>query len=116
MQFCYDADYIRYFLPMSGSCWYYGTYGNFQTERNVDYIQQLVEEKNLNERGYFIYHAVGNDDVVRSQTIWQAEEMLSRDGVFPPEHYVFYQKEGGQHDFEAVQEFMFHALPLFFPK
>ena len=116
MQFCYDADYIRYFLPMSGSSWYYGTYGNFQTERNVDYIQQLVEEKNLNERGYFIYHAVGTDDVVRSQTIWQAEEMLSRDGVFPPEHYMFYQKEGGQHDFEAVQEFMFHALPLFFPQ
>jgi len=42
--------------------------------------------------------------------------MLSREGVFPPEHYVFYQKEGGQHDFEAVQEFMFHALPLFFPQ
>ena len=116
MQFCYDADYIRYFLPMSGSSWYYGTYGDFQTERNVDYIQQLVAEKNLNERGYFIYHAVGTDDVVRSQTIWQAEEMLSRDGVFPPEHYVFYQKDGGQHDFEAVQEFMFHALPLFFPQ
>lgn len=114
MQFCYDADYIRYFLPMSGSSWYYGTYGDFQTEKNVDFIQELVEEKNLNERGYFIYHAVGTDDVVRSQTIWQAEEMLSRDGVFPPEHYVFYQKEGGQHDFEAVQEFMFHALPLFF--
>lgn len=59
---------------------------------------------------------MGTDDVVRSQTIWQAEEMLSRDGAFPPEHYVFYQKDGGQHDFEAVQEFMFHALPLFFPK
>ncbi len=116
MQFCYDADYIRYFLPMSGSSWYYGTYGDFQTVRNVDFIQQLVAEKNLNERGYFIYHAVGTDDVVRSQTIWQAEEMLSRDGAFPPEHYVFYQKDGGQHDFEAVQEFMFHALPLFFPK
>jgi endo-1,4-beta-xylanase len=25
LQFCYDTDYIRYFLPMSGSCWYYGT-------------------------------------------------------------------------------------------
>ena len=80
----------------------------------MDFIQQLVEKNNLNERGYFIYHAVGTQDVVRSQTIRQAEEMLSRDGVFPPEHYVFYQKVGGRHDFEAVQEFMFHALPLFF--
>lgn len=30
LQFCYDYDYIRYFLPMSGSSWYYGTYGDFQ--------------------------------------------------------------------------------------
>ena len=114
MEFCHDTDYIRYFLPMSGSSWYYGTYGDFQTVRNVDYVQQIVEENDLNERGYFIYHAVGTEDVVKSQTLMMAEEMLSRDGVFPPEHYMFYQKEGGHHDFDAVQEFMFNALPLFF--
>ena len=114
MEFCYDTDYIRYFLPMSGSSWYYGTYGDFQTVRNVDYVQQIVEENDLNERGYFIYHAVGTEDVVKSQTLMMADEMLSRDGVFPPEHYVFYQKAGGHHDFDAVQEFMFNALPLFF--
>ncbi len=114
MEFCHDADYIRYFLPMSGSSWYYGTYGDFQTVRNVDYVQRIVEENDLNERGYFIYHAVGTEDVVKSQTLMMADEMLSRDGVFPPEHYVFYQKAGGHHDFDAVQEFMFNALPLFF--
>ena len=114
MEFCHDTDYIRYFLPMSGSSWYYGTYGDFQTVRNVDYVQQIVEENDLNERGYFIYHAVGTEDVVKSQTLMMADEMLSRDGVFPPEHYVFYQKAGGHHDFDAVQEFMFNALPLFF--
>ena len=101
---------------MSGSSWYYGTYGDFQTVRNVDYVQQIVEENDLNERGYFIYHAVGTEDVVKSQTLMMADEMLSRDGVFPPEHYMFYQKEGGHHDFDAVQEFMFNALPLFFPQ
>ena len=116
MEFCHDTDYIRYFLPMSGSSWYYGTYGDFQTVRNVDYVQQIVEENGLNERGYFIYHVVGTEDVVKSQTLMMADEMLSRDGVFPPEHYVFYQKAGGHHDFDAVQEFMFNALPLFFPQ
>ena len=114
MEFCHDTDYIRYFLPMSGSSWYYGTYGDFQTVRNVDYVQQIVEENGLNERGYFIYHAVGTEDVVKGQTLMMADEMLSRDGVFPPEHYMFFQKESGHHDFDAVQEFMFNALPLFF--
>ena len=99
---------------MSGSSWYYGTYGDFQIKRNVDHIEEVVRDRNLNERGYFIYHAVGTQDAVKSQSLMMADEMLSRNGVFPPEHYVFYQKEGGFHDFDAVQEYLYNALPLFF--
>ena len=114
LQFCYDTDYIRYFLPMSGSCWYYGTYGDFQIEKNVDFIEQLVKDNNLNERGYFIYHAVGTQDAVKSQSIDMAEEMLERSDVFTREHYMFHLKDDGYHDFDAVQEYLYNALPLFF--
>lgn len=115
LQFCYDYDYIHYFLPMSGSSWYYGTYGDFQIEKNVDFIEQLVKDNNLKERGYFIYHAVGTNDTVKSQSIDMADEMLTRE-IFTPEYYVFYQKDGGYHDFNAVQEYLYNALPLFFDK
>ena len=114
LQFCYDSDYIRYFLPMSGSCWYYGGYGDFQIENNVDFIEQLVKENQLDERGYFIYHGVGTNDTVKYQSEAMAEEMLSRNDIFTPEHYVFYQREGGQHDHNSCREFMYNALPLFF--
>lgn len=114
LEFCYDSDYIRYFLPMSGSCWYYGTYGDFQIERNVDFIEQLVKEKDLDERGYLIYHTTGTRDAVKSQTQMQAEEMLERNDIFTPEHYLYYQKEGGLHDFDAVREYLYNALPVFF--
>ncbi len=113
LQFCYDYDYIRYFLPMSGSSWYYGTYGDFQIEKNVDSIESLVKDNDLDSRGYFIYHAVGMQDQVRSQSIDMANEMLSRE-IFTPNHYVFYQKEGGVHDHNAVREFIYNALPYFF--
>ena len=113
LQLCYNSDYIYYFLPMSGSSWYYGTYGDFQIERNVDFIENLVKKKDLDGRGYFIYHAVGTNDSVKSQSIDMADEMLKRD-IFTKEHYVFYQKDGGYHDFEAVQEYLYNALPLFF--
>ena len=113
LQFCYDYDYIHYFLPMSGSCWYYGTYGDFRFKQNVDFIEQLVKDNDLDERGYFIYHAVGTNDSVKSQSIDMSKEMLSRD-IFTPDHYVFYQKDGGYHDFNAVQEYLYNALPLFF--
>ncbi len=89
--FCYAYDYVHYFLPMSGSSWYFGIYGDFQTVRNVDFIQQLIEENDLNERGYFVYEGVGTEDVVKSQTLMQMDEMFSRGDVFPPEHIVFYQ-------------------------
>lgn len=112
--FVHDYDYVRYFLPMSGSSWYYGGYGDFQTGKNVDYIEQLVKDNDLETKGYFIYHAVGTQDSVKSQTLMQAEEMLTRDDVFTPKHYVFYQKEGGIHDYNAAQEFIYNALPLFF--
>lgn len=114
LQFCYDSDYIRYFLPMSGSCWYYGGYGDFQIEKNVDFIQQLIQDNDLDERGYFIYHGVGTNDTVKSQSIDMAEEMLSRSDIFTPDHYVFYQREDGQHDHVSCREFMYNALPLFF--
>ena len=114
LQFCYDADYIRYFLPMSGSSLFYGSFSDFQTERNVDHIEEVVRGKNLNVRGYFIYHAVGTLDHLQSQSVVMAEEMLAREGAFSPEHYVFRQKEGGRHDFDAVQEYLYNALPLFF--
>lgn len=114
LEFCYDYDYIRYFLPMSGSSWYYGTYGDFQIKKNVDHIEQLVKEHALEDKGYFIYHAVGTQDAVKSQSIDMAKEILERGTVFTADHYVFYQKEGGYHDLDAVQEYLYNALPLFF--
>ena len=74
----------------------------------------MVKDNGLDERGYFIYHAVGTNDAVKSQSIDMAEEMLERSDVFTPKHYVFYQKDGGYHDFDAVQEYLYNALPLFF--
>ena len=114
MMFCYSYDYIEYFLPMSGSCWYYGGYGDFQTEKNVDFIEQLVNDNDLGKRGYFIYQAVGTNDTLKEQTVDMAKEMLSRSDVFTPDQYVFYQKESGQHDYYSAVEFMYNALPLFF--
>lgn len=98
---------------MSGSCWYYGGYGDFQFGRNVDFIEQLVADNGLNERGYFIYHAVGTDDAVKSQSLGMADEMTPR-AAFTPDHYVFRQKDGGRHDLDAVQEYLYNALPHFF--
>ena len=114
LQFCENSEYIRYFLPMSGSCWYYGGYGDFQIERNADHLEEVIREGDLEEKGYFIYFAVGTNDGVKGQSLDFADELLSRTEIFTPEHFAFYQKEGGYHDRDAAQEFIYNALPLFF--
>lgn len=35
---------------MSGSCWHCGTYGDFQIEKNVDFIEQLVSRRVAKEQ------------------------------------------------------------------
>lgn len=114
MQFCYNNDYIRYFLPMSGSCWYYGGFGDFQIERNAGHMEQLIKDNGLDEKGDFIYFTVGTNDDVKSQSIDFADELLARSDTFTLDHFVFYQKDGGYHDRAAVQEYIYNALPLFF--
>lgn len=114
MQFCYNYDYIRYFVPMSGACWYYGGYGDYQPAETCDFFERLIEENDLNERGYFIYACTGTRDAVLDQVEIQMREMLKRSDVFTPEHVVYYKKQGGVHDFNAVQEYVYNALPVFF--
>ena len=114
LQLYHDADYIRWFLPMSGACLYCGSFSDLQTKRNVDLLEEIVRDKDLEERGYFVFHAAGTLDWLQGQSVAMAEEMMAREGAFPPEHYVFYRKEGGCHDYDAVQEYLYNALPLFF--
>ena len=52
---------------------------------------------------------------IREIMLAMADEMLKRSDFFTPKNYVFYQKDGGYHDFNAVQEYLYNALPLFFP-
>lgn len=114
MEFAYDYDYIRYFLPMSGSSWYFGGYGDYYPEETSDFFEELVTNNDLNNRGYFIYVATGTNDSVRDQVNIQMDEMLSRNDFFTSDHVVYYMKENGLHNFDAVQEYMYNALPLFF--
>ena len=115
LEFCYDSDYISCFLPMSGPCWYYNNYGDPNPTRTADLLQKTVKRHNLKKRGYFIYAATGTADPLYSQIDYQMQEILKRREFFTPDHLVYYLKPGGRHDFSAVEEYIFNALPIFFP-
>ena len=113
-QFIYNLDYIKYFLPMSGDCWIMGTYGgrNYPVE-TVDYLEQVVSDGGWNGDDFYIYQGIGTDDPIWDQTDSQIQEMLTRD-LFTPEtlHYAIIQ--GGRHDIDACERYLYHALQNFF--
>lgn len=115
-EFVYDHDYIHYFLPMSGSCWYYGGYGRYYPKETCDYFEQLIREKDLNKRCRFIYSVTGTRDAVRDQVDILMDEMLERNDKFTKDHLIYDMKKGGVHDYMSVREYLYNGLPLFFNK
>ena len=113
-QFVFNNDIIKYYLPMSGSCWYFGGFGDYYPVETCDFFEKIIKEKNLNEKGYFIYGATGTYDAIKQQMDIQMDEMLKRKKIFTKDKVIYFYKLYGYHNLEAVEEYLYNALPLFF--
>lgn len=113
-QFVYSLDYIKYFVPMSGDCWVMGTYGGlYQPVETVDYLENIVAEGGYAEEDFRIYQGIGTDDPIWDQTDSQIQEMFQR-GTFTAENLHYAIIDGGRHDMEACERYLYHALQDFF--
>lgn len=113
-QFIYNLDYIKYFVPMSGDCWIMGTYGGlYQPVKTVDYLEQVVSDGGWSGDDFYIYQGIGTSDPIWDQTDSQIQEMLTRD-LFTPENLHYAIIEGGRHDIDACERYLYHALQNFF--
>ena len=113
-QFIYNLDYIKYFVPMSGDCWIMGTYGGlYQPVETVDYLEQVVSDGGWNGDDFYIYQGIGTDDPIWDQTDSQIQEMLTRD-LFTAENLHYAIIQGGRHDIDACERYLYHALQNFF--
>lgn len=113
-QFIYNLDYIKYFVPMSGDCWIMGTYGGRDHPvETVDYLEQVVSDGGWDGDDFCIYQGIGTSDPIWDQTDSQIQEMLTRD-LFTPENLHYAIIEGGRHDIDACERYLYHALQRFF--
>ena len=113
-QFIYNLDYIKYFVPMSGDCWIMGTYGgrNYPVE-TVDYLEQVVSDGGWSGDNFYIYQGIGTDDPIWDQTDSQIQEMLTRE-LFTADNLHYAIIQGGRHDIDACERYLYHALQNFF--
>ena len=112
---CFDLQ--RFFLPMSGDSWHVSTFGG-QTapEQTAQFLASVVQASPYGtDNGFHIWHAVGTQDARFYQTHNQAMACMQLTDVFTPHNFSYHQREGGQHDYNSVVEFVYNALPFFFP-
>ena len=103
------------YLPMSGDNWHVEMFGGAtHPEETADFLASLVAASPYRD-DFRVWYAVGSRDVRLPQTHNQALAMAARPGVFGPGHFSYWQKPGGCHDLAAVLEFLYNALPEFFP-
>lgn len=113
---CFDLQ--RYFLPMSGDSWHVSTFGGQNApEQTARFLASVVSASTFgSDNGFHVWHAVGTQDSRFYQTHNQAMACMHLTDVFTPHNFSYHQKEGGYHDFNATMEFVYNALPFFFPK
>ncbi|MGM0216854.1 alpha/beta hydrolase [Enterococcus sp. AZ109] len=114
--FIHNLDAFRYYLPMSGDSWVIQQYGGRnQPMATAEYLQKVAEESPYGLDGFYIYAATGTQDAVFDQVDGQMQAMLELPETFNEENFVYNWKRNGRHDFEAVNEYLYNALPIFFP-
>jgi len=107
--------YSRMYLPMSGDNWSQGMYGGaYYPDATAKFLADLVNASNY-KNDFYVWYAVGTEDVRIDQTHNQALAMAKLTGTFNSSNFSYHMKEGGRHDFNAVWEFCYHALKFFFP-
>ena len=113
-QFIFNHDLIKYYLPMSGSCWYFGGFADYYPVETCDFFEKMIKENSLDKKGYFIYATTGLYDGIKHQMDVQMKEMLKRKKIFTIDKVVYFYKFDGYHDLKAVEEYLYNALPFFF--
>lgn len=109
---CFDLQ--RFFLPMSGDNWHVATFGGALYPRETAAFLATVVDSSAYRRDFHVWHAVGTADVRYDQTNLQGMAMMQLP-EFGASTYSYHERTGGRHDMSSVREFIYNALPTFFP-
>lgn len=110
-------DAFRYFMPISGDCWSLGRFaGMNRPDDTAAYLAEKVLRSPYAGTGFYIWAASGTNDSAYSEILLQIEGMARLGNVFNTANMTFHQKEGARHEFRPIPEYLYNALPFFFPK
>lgn len=108
--------YFRYYMPVSGDCWSLGAFaGMNRPDETAEYLARIAAASGYGSDGFYIWAASGTSDSAYSETLVQVRAMSRITDVFPLSSLTFHEKDGARHEFRPVAEYLYNALPFFFP-
>lgn len=106
---------FKYYLPISGDCWSLGAFaGMNRPQQTADYLAGIIRQSPY-VNDFYIWAASGTSDSAYSETLIQVRAMAGLADVFGLDHMTFHEKDGARHEFRPTVEYVYNALPYFFP-
>lgn len=108
-------DAFKYYLPISGDCWSLGTFaGMNRPAQTAEYLADIIRQS-AHANDFYIWAASGTSDSAYSETLIQVRGMASTTDIFGLDHLTFHEKDGARHEYRPIPEYVYNALPFFFP-
>lgn len=108
---------FRYYLPISGDCWSLGAFAGMNRPLDTaQYLSGRITSQGYTSGDFYIWAASGTSDSAYRETLNQIEGMAQLDDMFTMQNMTFHEKDGAQHEYRPTVEYIYNALPFFFPK
>lgn len=106
---------FKYYLPISGDCWSLGPFaGMNRPTQTAQYLANVISQSPYAD-DFYIWAASGTNDSAYSETLLQVRGMAQITDIFGLNHLTFHEKDGARHEYRPIPEYVYNALPFFFP-
>ena len=107
---------FKYYLPISGDCWSLGAFaGMNRPAQTAEYLANIIRQSPY-ASSFYIWAASGTSDSAYSETLYQVRGMAQLTDIFGIDHLSFHEKDGARHEYRPLPEYVYNALPFFFPR
>lgn len=112
----HTLDFFKYFMPVSADSWALGEFGGMNRPmETAEYLAGIIRQSPYAGTGFYIWAASGTNDSAYRETLIQIEAMAQLTDVFPLSCLTFHEKDGARHEYRPMAEYLYNALPFFFP-
>ena len=118
-QFVNALDYVRYFMPLSGDCWEYGSQGGAShPQETAAYLNDFISQHKYKD-AFYIYAMTGGSDIAYDAMTNQLNAMKTtegfRFGTSETDGNISFQiLDGATHDYTWYRNYIYTILPSFF--